>query len=158
MDIPVMTDGFEGRDLKLRPAGFISGPVLLVDGAPAKKENGAHTLRRNDGTKVTAKLKSNVLDPVPQLLLDGHLVHLVRSIQWYEYTWMSLPIPILLILDGGPIGAAFSILALYVGTRVFRSRHGTLAKYAMSAAVSFLATVACFAYNVEFLQRIASGG
>ena len=158
MDIPILADGFEGRDLKLRPAGFISGPVLLIDGAPAKKENGAHTLRRNDGTEVTAKLKSNVLDPVPQLLFDGHLVHLVRSLQWYEYMWMSLPIPVLLILDGGPIGAAFSIIALYAGARVFRSGHGTLGKYALSTAVSFLALGACFAYNVAFLQRIASGG
>lgn len=158
MDIPIMASGFEGRDLKIRPAGVLSGPALLIDGAPAEKEKGEYVLQNNDGKQVTARLRGNVLDPIPHLVFDGHTVHLVRSLRWYEYTWMGLPIPLLLVVDNnGPVGAAFAILGLYISARIFRSGLGTIGKYAMSAAVSLLVTIGCFLYNVV-LVRVVTGG
>ncbi len=139
--------GFESRKVVIRPAGFVAGAKLLVDDEPIKNDWGKYTLRRNDGTEVQARLQSNLIDPVPQLLIDGQKYAAVTPLKWYELIWAGWPI--LLLLVGGAVGAICGVLAAYSNSRIFRSEMQPVMKYALSALVS-LASVFAYMLVVVF--------
>src|SRR5262249_28187489 len=96
--------GFESRRIFPRTAGMVSGPKVLIGEAVAPRGKGRRTfsLRKNDGTLGEVRLKYRALDPVPIVEYVGRQIDVVRSLRWYEYAWMALPI---LLLHGGALGA-----------------------------------------------------
>lgn len=140
--------GFEGRSIILRPAGIIASAKLLIDGEPVKNNWGKYTLRRNDGTEIEARLQSNLIDPVPVLVVAGQKYAAVKPLAWYELVWAGLPI--LLVFVGGALGALFGILAAYTNSRVFRSNLSAVMKYVLTALVSSAATILYFILAVVF--------
>jgi hypothetical protein len=92
--------------------------------------------------EVPAKFKGVLLDPVPQVVIDGQVIRVVEPLRWYQWIWAGLPI--LLIFGGGAIGGALGFLATSVNTRIFRSEMDGFAQYGLVAITSFGAVVVYF--------------
>jgi hypothetical protein len=140
VDIPIDHEAFSGRGLTLRTAGLFKGPRVLIDGLEARGKRKKFALRDNAGQIREVRIKSNHVDPIPKIEIDGQTLELARPLKWYEYAWMS--VPILLALYGGALGALFGFGAVYSSARVFRGQRSTAAKYLLSAVISIVATAA----------------
>jgi hypothetical protein len=153
MDIPIDHPEFAGRGLALRPAGYFSGPRLLLDGEALPRKLKAHVLRGNSGKEVEVRLGLSHFDPVPSVTIDGKELRLVEPLRWYEYAWMGLPA--ILVLHGGALGALIGYAAFQASTRVFRSGRGAPAKYAITGFITVGAAVVflVLAVALELLIR-----
>ena len=153
MSYPVKLPGFEGQEIVVEPAGFFSGPRLLVNGQPAPKGKGRGEMlvRRNDGKDVVFSFRNNFLD-VPALVVDGKPYELVVPLKWYEWAWNALPI--LLIFTGGALGALIGILAMSFNLKVFRSSENALLKYLLTGVVGVGAFVVYFVLAI-FISMLA---
>ena len=141
MDYPINDiPGYEGRTIVLRSAGILSGVGLYLDGEPVKPSWGKYTLPRSDGTQVQVTLRSNFVDPVPQLVVDGQVYSAVKPLAWYELVWSGLPV--FLVFVGGVLGALCGMIAAYSNSRIFRTRLHPALKYVVTGAVSATAVVA----------------
>jgi hypothetical protein len=134
MSYPVRLPGFEGQEIVVEPAGFFSGPRLLVNGQPAPKGKGRGEMlvRRNDGKDVLMSFRNNFLD-VPVLVVDGKPLNLVEPLKWYEWAWNFLPI--LMVLLGGALPAVLGVLAVTMNIRIFRSAQSPILKYVYTALI-----------------------
>ena len=150
-DLPIAHEAFAGRGLVLRPAGFLRGPRLLIDGSEAKGRRQRYSLRDNIGNQVEVRLRGNGIDPVPKVEIAGRTIELARPLTWYEYVWMG--IPIVLVVAGGALGAVFGLLGIYASARIFRGERSTGAKFGLSALVS-LGAVLGFFVTALFLQLL----
>jgi hypothetical protein len=151
MDYPFEHPDFQGRSLAVRTSGFFGAARLVVDGAEIVGTKGKFPLHDNQGNPRELKLKANFLDPIPKVDLDGTTIDLARSLTWYEYTWMGLPI--VLVVAGGALGALFGILATYSSARIFRGDRAAGAKYAISGLIS-LGAVAGFFASAAAIQLV----
>ena len=139
MDLPFECDDFQGRDLVIRTAGLFKSARLLIDQVEVVGKRGKFSAHDNQGRLHEFKLKTNGLDPVPKVEIDGTTIKLARALTWYEYLWMGLPIA--LVFAGGGLGALFGLVATYTSARIFRSNRRTAIKYALTGAVSLGAVV-----------------
>lgn len=146
--------GFEGQMIELQTQGMLSGPKLLVDGktAPKGEKRGEMRLRRNDGREVVARFKTAFLD-IPRLEVDGQTIQVVEPFKWYEWVWNG--IPLLIVFLGGMMPALIGFAAFSINTMVFRSQKNTLAKYGLTALVSFGA-LAFLLLLIVILSLVAS--
>jgi len=142
---------FQGRSLAVRTSGFFAAARLVVDGAEVTGTKGKFSLYDNHGRPRELKLKPVFLDPIPKVDLDGTTIDLVHSLTWYEYTWMGLPI--VLVISGGALGALFGILATFSSARIFRSGRGPGAKYALSGLIS-LGAVGGYLASATLIQLV----
>ena len=152
MDISIQHEGFGGRGLAVRTAGFFKRPRLLIDGNEVKGKRLRYTVRDNSGKEVPIRLKANFLDPIPRVEIASNIIDVARRFRWYEYVWMGLPI--LLVFAGGGhggLGILIGLMAVHSSTRVFRSERRPLAKYALSALIS-LAAVSVFVVLIILIQ------
>lgn len=141
MQYTLSLEGFEGQVIAVQPAGFLTGPKLLVNGQPAAKgpRRGQMLLRRDDGREVVAAWRPQLVD-VPRLVVDGQTITVVEPLPWYVWLWTGLPF--LLIFLGGAIGALLGLIGFSVNAKIFRSTWPLPAKFAVSAMVSGAAVVA----------------
>jgi hypothetical protein len=143
-------EGFEGQKIEVN-IGFWSGPKLLVNGEPAPKGNkrGEMVLQRNDGKRVTATWKPQVLGlDVPQLLVDGKTVNLVEPLKWYQWIWGGWPVVLLFV--GGALGAIAGLVGFSINAKIFRTEMSEVMKYVVTGAVSVLAVFAYFVVALVF--------
>jgi hypothetical protein len=140
MPLPVNHPAFRGRELTVQPAGWFSGPRLLIDGQPAEPSHGRYTVSSDVGHPTPVELKHNFLDPVPKVKIGDELVEIARELTWYEYLWLA--IPLLLVFAGGAPGALVGVLATYASARVFRADLNPFARYAATGLIALAALVA----------------
>lgn len=155
MQYPFTVPGFENRQLCVETGGFWSGAKLLIDGEPAPKgpKRGQFSLRRLDGTEVIAQLRiTNYLDPIPQVIIEGHSFSAVEPLKWYQWVWGGLPFALVII--GGALGGLFGGIALVINGRMFRSNRNGWAKYLLSGAISLGAVIAYFVSAFLFNQTV----
>lgn len=138
MKYNVNLQGFEGQTIEVQSQGMLSGAKLLVNGKPASKgtKRGEMLLQRNDGREVVAKFQTAFLD-VSKLEVDGQIIQVVEPLKWYEWAWNALPLLIAFI--GGMIPFLIGFAAFSINATLFRSQKNTLAKYGLTALVSFAA-------------------
>lgn len=134
MIYPFEHDDFNGISLAVCGSSFFKAAYLLVDDVKIRGKRAKFSVNDAHGTAREIKLKINIFDPVPKVEIDGALIQLTRSLTWYEYLWMSLPI--MLIFVGGGLGAMFGILAMYSSSKIFRSDKKIGIKYLLSGLVS----------------------
>ena len=134
----VNLQGFEGQTIEVQSQGLLSGARLLVNGksAPKGTKRGEMLLRRNDGREVIAKFQTAFLD-VPKLHVDDQVIQVAEPMKWYEWVWNA--IPLLIVFLGGIIPFLIGFAAFSINTTLFRSQKSTLAKYGLTALVSFAA-------------------
>ncbi|MDD2804902.1 MAG: hypothetical protein PHV33_05050 [Elusimicrobiales bacterium] len=155
MAIDIQYPAFQGRRLSVEPGGLLSGPKLLLNGAPVEKRGGVYRVDSDSGAAAEIRLKYNYFDPVPRVQINNDTLELARPLTWYEYAWMGLPV--ILILQGGLLGGLLGGLAAAASGRIFRGERGAVAKYALSALVSFGAFALYLAIAL-FLQSLLSPG
>ncbi len=150
MKYPIRLAGFEGQQIEVQPPGFWSGPRLLVNGKPPPKDKrGQMVLRRNDGTTALATWRPTLFGlDMPQLVVDGRAISVVKTLQWYEWVWSALPIALIAI--GGLLGALIGVIAFSINTRLFRSSLNLVSKFVMTTLVSAICVVIYF-IAVEWL-------
>lgn len=151
MIYPFEHDDFQGISLAVCGSGFFKPAYLIVDDEIIKGERAKFSVNDAQGATREIKLKINILDPVPKVEIDGTIIQLARSLTWYEYIWMSLPI--MLIFAGGALGAMFGMLGTYSSSRIFRSDKKTGIKYLLSGVVS-LGTITIFLLSAGTIQYI----
>jgi hypothetical protein len=153
MAYPVTLPGFEGQEIVVEPAGFFSGPKLLVNGQPAPKGKGRGEMiiRRNDGKDVIVSFRSNFLD-VPALMVDDKPLNLVEPLKWYEWIWNGFPI--VMIFFGGALGGMLGVLAMSFNLKMFRSSENAVLKYALTGAIGLGAFMLYFLLAVLFTSII----
>ena len=153
MGYPVKLPGFEGQEIVVEPAGFFSGPKLLVNGQPAPKGQGRGEMliRRNDGKDVACAFRNNFLD-VPVLVVEGKPLNLVEPLKWYEWTWNGLPI---VMIFGGALGGLLGVLAITLNLKVFRSAQNAVMKYILTGAISAGAFVLYFILALLFASMFS---
>lgn len=154
MKLEVQHPAFKARRLAVETAGFFRGPRLLVNGAPAERHKGRYSVLSDAGAATSIELKYNLVDPVPKIKIGDELVVLARSLTWYEYLWIG--IPIVLLFAGGALGGVIGALATYTSARVFRSDRSTAVKYGLTALISIGAFVAFVVLAVVIQQRIGA--
>ena len=74
------------------------------------------------------------MDPIPKVFVNENPVQIATPIKWFEYIWMGLPI--LLILQGGLLGAIFGFIALRLNIDVFRNTKNVIGKYSFTLLIS----------------------
>ena len=148
MNIIVSHPKFQRQQLSVQTASFLSSAAVVVDGKAIKRAKGKYNLIADDGTQVTAELKINPLDPIPQLKLQDEVLMLAPKLTWYEYLWTGLPL--VLLFAGGSLGALIGASAAYANTRVFRSTRSVGSKYALTGLLSVGATVVFFVLATSF--------
>lgn len=94
-------------------------------------------LTSNAGREVRIKLKSNLIDPLPRVIIGDTPFHLEPPLRWHECLWICFPL--ILALAGGAVGGAIGGLAVVGNGRVFRSNRGTAEKYSLAALISLCA-------------------
>lgn len=142
MEYPVEIEGFSEKKVALRTATLLAGPVLTVNGEPAPKGPGKnqYLLTGDRGEEVTVELKNTFLiDPVPQLLINGTIVSVAEPLAWYEWVWCC--VPLVLIFLGGAIGGGLGALATYGNLMLFRSRLQVYMKYGIAACITTAAFI-----------------
>jgi hypothetical protein len=154
MQIDVQHPAFKSQHLSVEAASGFSGPQLLLNGEVVKRRKGLYPVVSDSGTETLVKMKYNLVDPIPTLIIDGQPVKLAQPLQWYVYGWSGLPL--LLLFIGGALGGLVGGYATVVNGRIFRSDRGPTAKYGLSGAVTVLAVVIFFALAVVFRLMIGS--
>jgi hypothetical protein len=91
---------------------MVYSPALAGRGRPAWRgsDPGTWLLHQADGTTLPVQLRTHFLDPLPQVVVDGHTMPAARPPAWYHWLWSAFPL-LLLILGGwvgGVVGAAAS--------------------------------------------------
>lgn len=132
-------EGFEGQNIEVN-VSFWSSPKLLINGEPAPKgaNRNEMLLQRNDARQVIATWKPQLLGlDVPQLVVDGKVVNLVKPMKWYQWAWCGLTL--LMVVTGGMLGAMVGLIAFSINAKVFRTELNDVMKYVLSGLVSIIA-------------------
>ena len=139
-------EGFEGQNIEVVPARFLTPAKLLVNGMPAPKGKhpGESQLIRNDGREVVVKWKPQILD-MPKLVVDGKTIDIVKPLHWYEWIWVALPV--LLIFTSRAFAGFLGLIAYIINAKIFRSDLSILSKFALSFLVSLLTLLAYYLLN-----------
>ncbi len=161
MSYPVKLEGFENRQISLKPAGFFTPAKLLIEGQPAPKgpKPRQFVLQRSDGGETIVQLHRSffsLLDPVPQLRIDNKVISVATPLKWYELIWIAWPI--LLVFWGGAVGGLLGALALVTNFRVFRSDKSSVFKYTASGVISLLAITFYLGLVISFQLILAKVG
>ena len=154
MLIPVTQDRFFGANLSLRTGGWFAPARLLKDGEPLVPEAGIYNVTDKTGAVARVTLKRRIFDPVPRVFIDGAEVFLMPPLTWPEMAWLGAPA--LLVAQGGLIGVAIGIPALYVSARVFRGQNRTARKYLLTGLIGSGAVLLHMIFGIGFL--LMAGG
>ena len=143
---PLLLEGFEGQNIEVVPAGFITPAKLLVDWLPAPKgkNSGENRLVRNDGREVVVKWKPQLLD-MPKLVIDGKTIDIVKPLHLYEWIWCALPI--ILILTSRAFAGFLGIIAYIINSKVYRSDLNGWKKFGLTLLVSLVTALAYYLLN-----------
>ncbi|HEY1425606.1 MAG TPA: hypothetical protein VGF50_02935 [Caulobacteraceae bacterium] len=151
--LPINYPGFEGRGLALRPSGFVQGAAIISDGKAATRKGRTFTLSDNAGAPVTFRLKGNILDPIPAVVVGDQTIRLARPFAWYEWVWVVLPL--VLVPLGGGLGGLCGGVAMLVNARLLRSARPAWVRYGLGTLVIGAAVAAFLVLGVAL--RVAIG-
>lgn len=137
----ILIPGFEDHQIVLKSASF-SRAKLFFDGEVIKREKGVKTvpLTSMGGLIAKIEMRPSVLDPLPQMWVDGEKLIIAPPIKWYQWVWISVPLIALIVL-GTFVGAIFGIPAMLLNIQVFRSRLSVVLQYGVSLLLTLVAVV-----------------
>ena len=100
-----------------------------------------------------ARFKSFLLDPVPQLVVDGATVHLAEPLPWQQLIFAYLPL--VMLLTGNVIGALFGVAASVMNLRLFGLKRSLLMRYTL-CSLNIIATVSLYKMTTVALFMMAA--
>ena len=143
MQYQVAVAGFEKQNIVIEAPNLFSAAKLLINGQPAAKgeKRGEYKLLRDDGTEAVARFKSFLLDPIPQLVVDGSTVRLTEPLPCHELVFAYLPL--LMVLTGNVIGILLGVAAAVMNLRLFALKRSMLMRYTL-CSLNIVATVSIY--------------
>ncbi len=155
MQFQVAVAGFENQNIAIEAPNLFSAAKLLINGQPAApgEKRGEFKLLRDDGKEVIARFKSFLLDPVPQLVVDGATVHLAEPLPWQQLIFAYLPL--VMLLTGNVIGALFGVAASVMNLRLFGLKRSLLMRYTL-CSLNIIATVSLYKMTTVALFMMAA--
>ncbi len=121
-------------ELKLIVPKIFGKTKLYLNDFQIPKNNNRYSINNGNDKPILITLKNNYLDPVPKIFVNDNQVHVAKPIKWYEYIWTGLPI--LLILQGGLLGALMGFIALRLNVSIFRNDKSIFFKYLITLGIS----------------------
>lgn len=134
MEYSINLPEIEKGKLKLLVPQFFGKPKLVYNNIEIPKLNNRYAVSGNNETPYFLTLKNNLFDPVPKVEVNNKPIQIVQAIKWYEYLWMGLPI--VLIFQGGLIGAIFGFFASRINISIFRNNKKQIVKYLLTLGIS----------------------
>ncbi len=122
------------NELKLVVPNFFGKTKLYLNNVEVAKINNRYSINNGQDKPVVITLKNNYFDPIPTISVNDNLIQVAKPIKWYEYIWMGLPI--LLVLQGGLLGALIGLFALRLNISIFRNDKSAFFKYLTTLGVS----------------------
>jgi len=149
-------EGFENRQLVLEMDSVFSAPRLYMDGksVSAGPGRGTFTLQRADGNVITAVVRHRMLDPIPQLIIQGRVVRAGEPFRWYE--WIPILLPVLMA-GFDVVGAMIGALGIWLNARVMRMPRPVWQRFALAVGV-MLGAIALYLVLFWILNRFSAGG
>jgi hypothetical protein len=135
MQLEVQDPSFKTQRLSVQTASWLGGPQLLLNGTRAQKTKRRYLVKDDSGAETTIQLNYNFLDPIPKVKIGEKIVELASPLKWYEYVWIG--IPFILVFTGGALGGLIGALSANASGKIFRGNRSLLAKYSLSALISF---------------------
>lgn len=124
--------------LSLKLSSFLGSPQLYFNGIKVEKEKKAYSITQLLGKPFEILIKQKIYDAIPKIIINGEPFEIAEPLKWYEYVWMGLPI--LLVLQGGAIGALLGIFAVKINSTIFRSERSSIAKYLITLVINIAIT------------------
>ncbi|WP_346863763.1 hypothetical protein [uncultured Draconibacterium sp.] len=134
MEYSINLPQIEKDTLKLVVPQFFGKPKLVYNNIEIPKLNNRYAVNGNNETPYIFALKNNFFDPVPKVEVNNQALQIVQAIKWYEYLWMGLPI--VLIFQGGLIGALLGFFASRINISIFRNNKKQIIKYLFTLGIS----------------------
>ncbi len=132
---------------------FYGKPKLFLNGKKVKPTNRnifsrkrKYKIKNDNGTVITAILIYRWMDAIPILEIDGIKIEIRKSLKWYEYIWIA--IPLILMFIGGAIGGFIGAVGILTNSVLFRKFTSQFAKYLVTGVNSFIAFL--FFFKVLF--------
>ena len=135
MKLPLLVQGFEGRDLFLS-IRFIGDSKISIDGNPLPGKKGTFIVQDNAGREVTIVLKKHWIDRVPQIEIDHVPLNICPPLTWYDR--LLIGFPLFLTVISGFIGGFIGLLGSLLTLRVFRSLGGPTTRYSLTTLTSLV--------------------
>jgi hypothetical protein len=126
-------------------------PVLLLNGDIVKPTKSQYTLLNDVGVPVTVRLKWNMFDPIPVVMVRNERIQLARGLTLFEYVWIALPMMMMLV--GGALGGGIGSVAAILNARVMRSDKPATIRFALSALIT-VGSFAVFLLGALLLQPL----
>lgn len=136
MEYSINLPEIENEKLKLVVPKFFGRTKLFYNDIEVKKSNNRYSINNGNDKPLLITLKNNYLDPIPKMFVNDNPVQVATPIKWFEYIWMGLPI--LLILQGGLLGALFGFIALRLNINIFRNTKNIIGKYSFTLLISLV--------------------
>jgi len=136
MEYPINLPNLKYDQLKLVTPRIYGKPKIYLNDNEIEKRNNRYLINTNEEKPILITLKNNYLDPIPKVFINDHQIHVAKAIKWYEYIWTGLPI--LMVFQGGLLGALFGLISLRINLNIFRSDKNTLVKYLLTLVVSVI--------------------
>lgn len=141
MELPISAPGFEGKRLVFVTRRYFKGPRVQLDGVDVRREKRRFFATNNAGQSVEISIKPRFLDPIPNLVVGGNPAQLAPALVWQENVCAYFPL--VLVFNGGVIGALVGTAACMVNMNIFRSARSPRARYLLSGLV-FLGALAAY--------------
>lgn len=132
MELAITHAKISSFNVIVKTSGLFRRARLFVDGNEVKLEK--HGYELGNGAVITVNQK--LLDPVPDVCVDGIRVDIAPKIEGFAYVWVALPV--LLILIGGFIGGLIGGIAMLLNFRIFRGVKEDYKKYIFTAIVTII--------------------
>lgn len=144
MQYEVPHSQFVHNRLQVKCAGLMGGPKLLLNGVIQKSVKRIFIVPDDTGNPVSIKLKYNILDRLPVVIVDGQAVTIAAPLTKAQYAWAALPGAILLF-SGGGLGGLVGGFSAYSNCHIFRNTQGSeLKKYLLTLLISAGAWIVYF--------------
>ena len=151
MSYPITLEGFEDQTVEVVAPGLLSSPKLLLNGQPAPKGPGYSqmTLSRSDGNSVIATWKPQMMGfDVPQLVVAGKTIRVVKPLAWYEWGWCL--VTVLVLCGYGWLGAVLAVVVFFFDLKLFRTGLHPALKYLAVAGLSGFFVGAYYLFSIAF--------
>lgn len=142
MEYTINLPDLENGQLKLVTSNFFGKPKIFLNDFEIKKQNDRYSVNGDSGKPILITLKNNFLDPIPKVFANNNQIHIAKEIRWYEYIWTGLPI--LMVLQGGLLGALLGLISLRLNLNIFRGDRKIISKYLLTLGISLIFVIAYF--------------
>lgn len=124
-----------GKNLKLIVNNLGGQARLYLDGTEILGRRGTFDLSEELNVPCVVKLKQQLHDIVPKVIVNGDSVEIEKPLKWYEYVWSGLGIG---LLAGGALGGVLAFLIFRVNNLIFRSAKSITARYVVTLLLTAL--------------------